>query len=89
MSRQPPVEPEPGNGPDRATGPGRKVIPVALDPAPQGQARTFKGWGDVIDPDGDCKVALEAGKLTIAVPGTLHTWGRKSESSTHRPSSAT
>jgi hypothetical protein len=32
----------------------------------------LKGWGELIDPDGDCKVALDGGKLTVQVPGTAH-----------------
>jgi hypothetical protein len=32
----------------------------------------LKGWGQATDPNGDCRFALKAGKLTIAVPGTLH-----------------
>ena len=36
------------------------------------QATSLPGWGDVIDPDGDCLVRAEKGKLTITVPGTLH-----------------
>ncbi len=34
--------------------------------------RSIKGWGDVIDPDGDCTFRLQGGKLSIAVPATLH-----------------
>jgi WD40 repeat protein/regulation of enolase protein 1 (concanavalin A-like superfamily) len=34
--------------------------------------RTIPGWGEVIDPDGDCTISEKEGKLTIAVPGTLH-----------------
>ena len=34
--------------------------------------RQIKGWGDVTDPEGDCQVAEDQGKLTIAVPGTYH-----------------
>jgi hypothetical protein len=29
-------------------------------------------WGDVIDPDGDCRLKLEDGALVGHVPGTLH-----------------
>jgi regulation of enolase protein 1 (concanavalin A-like superfamily) len=34
--------------------------------------RSIRGWGDVIDPDGDCTFRLQGGKLSIVVPGTLH-----------------
>ncbi|MEK7728317.1 MAG: DUF1349 domain-containing protein [candidate division KSB1 bacterium] len=36
------------------------------------QIKTLKGWGEVIDPDGDCVVKLDKQKLLITVPGTLH-----------------
>ena len=29
-------------------------------------------WGEVIDPDGDCELKLQAGDLVCDVPGTLH-----------------
>jgi hypothetical protein len=32
----------------------------------------LKGWGTTSDPDGDCRFELKDGKLSIAVPGTLH-----------------
>lgn len=32
----------------------------------------IEGWGELIDPDGDCRVALKDGRLTISVPGTYH-----------------
>jgi regulation of enolase protein 1 (concanavalin A-like superfamily) len=32
----------------------------------------IEGWGEVIDPDGDCQVNLDKGTLTIAVPATKH-----------------
>jgi regulation of enolase protein 1 (concanavalin A-like superfamily) len=41
-----------------------------------GQAKMPKpgGWGEVVDPDGDCKFDFDAdkGRLTIAVPGKPH-----------------
>ncbi len=33
---------------------------------------TLEGWGEVVDPDGDCKVGIEKERLTISVPGKLH-----------------
>ncbi len=44
---------------------------AAGDGAP---ARRVPGWGEVVDPSGDCKVALDPARdrLTIAVPGTPH-----------------
>jgi uncharacterized protein (TIGR03067 family) len=35
-------------------------------------ALTIKGWGTVIDPDGDCTLREDKGEVTIKVPGTLH-----------------
>jgi hypothetical protein len=34
--------------------------------------QAVKGWGEVTDPDGDCRVAEEKGVLTITVPKTHH-----------------
>jgi regulation of enolase protein 1 (concanavalin A-like superfamily) len=34
--------------------------------------QTLKGWGEVIDPDGDCRVALEGDRLTISIPPARH-----------------
>jgi regulation of enolase protein 1 (concanavalin A-like superfamily) len=36
--------------------------------------RKIEGWGEVVDPDGDCKFTVEATKgiLVVNVPGTLH-----------------
>lgn len=36
------------------------------------QPPMISGWGQVVDPDGDCTVKEDRGKLTIAVPATLH-----------------
>ena len=41
---------------------------IAANPA----GEKIKGWGETIDPDGDCKFTLEKDRLTIKVPGTLH-----------------
>jgi regulation of enolase protein 1 (concanavalin A-like superfamily) len=34
--------------------------------------QTIQGWGTVTDPDGDCTVKQDKGKLTVAVPGGTH-----------------
>lgn len=34
--------------------------------------QVFNGWGTVTDPDGDCTVTEDKGKLTVKVPGSLH-----------------
>jgi WD40 repeat protein len=48
------------------------AAPLAA-PTPGGPApRTLPGWGEVVDPDGDCTFAGEDGKLTITLPGTIH-----------------
>jgi regulation of enolase protein 1 (concanavalin A-like superfamily) len=36
------------------------------------KAQTIKGWGTLVDPDGDCKIAEDKDKLTITVPNVLH-----------------
>ena len=40
----------------------------ADEPKPQ----AIEGWGTVVDPDRDCRIALSEGKLTMAIPGTYH-----------------
>ena len=48
---------------------------AALFGAVQGQEKksaVIKGWGTWIDPDGDCKVVQDGGKVTITVPKTHH-----------------
>jgi regulation of enolase protein 1 (concanavalin A-like superfamily) len=47
---------------------------VALGSAAAGdrKAQTIDGWGTVVDPDGDCRVRQDKGKLTITVPKTYH-----------------
>ena len=32
----------------------------------------IKGWGDVIDPDKDCQVQVDDGKVTVKIPGAAH-----------------
>ncbi len=32
----------------------------------------IKGWGDVLDPDGDCKINEMNGQVTMEVPGIYH-----------------
>src|SRR5262249_17305731 len=34
--------------------------------------RSLEGWGELTDPDGDCTIGADRGKLTITVPGTPH-----------------
>ena len=44
----------------------------ALAPADPKADEMLPGWGKPIDPDGDCKIALDDGKLTFEVPGSWH-----------------
>jgi regulation of enolase protein 1 (concanavalin A-like superfamily) len=50
------------------------ALAVLLGPAPaqDKKAVNIKGWGTWIDPDGDCKVEADGGKVTITVPKTHH-----------------
>ncbi|HTU25109.1 MAG TPA: efflux RND transporter periplasmic adaptor subunit [Pirellulales bacterium] len=41
-------------------------------PADRKPARTIKGFGTLVDPDGDCLVKEASGKLTIKIPKTWH-----------------
>jgi len=45
---------------------------LSLARADDKKPQTIKGWGTVVDPDGDCRVTEENGMVTIAVPGTYH-----------------
>jgi regulation of enolase protein 1 (concanavalin A-like superfamily) len=40
--------------------------------AEEKKPRVIKGWGEVIDPDGDCTIQSEKGKVTITVPEKNH-----------------
>ena len=55
------------------TKPGRYLLGVdrSATANPAGGARILR-WGDVIDPDGDCKVVLENGGMKLEVSGSLH-----------------
>jgi squalene-hopene/tetraprenyl-beta-curcumene cyclase len=52
-----------------------RIVRVAFIQEPQARARSFKDWGDVVDPDGDCQIAVKGGKLSIGLPGTLYDLG--------------
>lgn len=45
---------------------------VEAAPVKEKKVQTIKGWGTVVDPDRDCKIALDEGKVTITVPTTCH-----------------
>jgi regulation of enolase protein 1 (concanavalin A-like superfamily) len=36
------------------------------------KAQTIEGWGEVIDPAGDCQIVEKKGRVVITVPGTQH-----------------
>src|SRR5688500_15258010 len=49
------------------------LFAVAADtPATKPAPRQIEGWGDVIDPDGDCRITGTAEALEILVPGSYH-----------------
>jgi hypothetical protein len=52
---------------------GAAAIPVEGAPhAPEGRVRSRDGWTNVINPDGDCTIRPEKGRVTITIPGTHH-----------------
>jgi regulation of enolase protein 1 (concanavalin A-like superfamily) len=48
------------------------VLAGAARPGDDKKVAEFKGWGRLVDPDGDCKVSSENGRVTIMIPGTVH-----------------
>jgi regulation of enolase protein 1 (concanavalin A-like superfamily) len=48
---------------------GLLVLAVRADEKP---GTRLKGWGEVIDPDRDCQIDLDKGKVTMKVPGKAH-----------------
>ena len=65
------------------------VLPCLLlvtIPAASQSIQSLKGWGDVTDPDGDCKVTSDAAKLTISIPGVYHDfWAEKDKGKVNSP----
>jgi RNA polymerase sigma factor (sigma-70 family) len=49
-----------------------KKSPAPPAAAPAKGWVTLKGWGMALDPDGDCKFAVQTDKLTITLPGKDH-----------------
>jgi hypothetical protein len=45
---------------------------MSIAAAADKDAQTIDGWGQVVDPKGDCKVAEKAGVLSITVAGGYH-----------------
>jgi regulation of enolase protein 1 (concanavalin A-like superfamily) len=59
---------------------------LAAMPAASQPMQTIKGWGDATDPDGDCKVSADGGKLTIWIPGSYHDfWAEKDKGKVNAP----
>jgi|SRR5688572_27744747 len=48
------------------------LFAFAAEAPPTTKAGEIEGWGDVIDPDGDCRVAGTGASLEIVVPGSYH-----------------
>jgi len=48
------------------------VVAGGSMPGDRGDVLEIKGWGRLIDPDGDCKFSIERGRVSIAIPGTVH-----------------
>jgi regulation of enolase protein 1 (concanavalin A-like superfamily) len=48
------------------------LFAFAADAPPTTKAGEIEGWGDVIDPDGDSRVAGTGTSLEIVVPGSYH-----------------
>ncbi len=44
-------------------------LAVPVDDRP---GKAIAGWGEIIDPDGDCQITAVKGKVTIQVPGKAH-----------------
>ena len=63
---------EDGRGQGHLTKPGHYFVAVPQAAAPGVIADAIQTWGDVVDPDGDCKIKFENGGLALEVPGTLH-----------------
>src|SRR5438105_115775 len=40
--------------------------------ADENPVRNIKGWGDLVDPDNDCPVRVDDGKVTVKIPSTAH-----------------
>jgi regulation of enolase protein 1 (concanavalin A-like superfamily) len=45
---------------------------VAAGGRTDGRPEPVPGWGTATDPDGDCKVKVQKGRLTMSLPGAAH-----------------
>src|SRR4051812_18412855 len=48
------------------------VLPPAAESDKDKAPMTIQGWGEVVDPAGDCRISVDKDTLRIAVPGTKH-----------------
>src|SRR5271165_2279807 len=48
------------------------LIFFAASQAQEKKDRVIAGWGTVVDPDNDCKVSADKGKLTLIIPKVWH-----------------
>jgi regulation of enolase protein 1 (concanavalin A-like superfamily) len=47
------------------------AIPLRADEKEK-EGPKLKGWGEVVNPDDDCAIAVKEGALTLTLPGTAH-----------------
>jgi regulation of enolase protein 1 (concanavalin A-like superfamily) len=57
------------------------VVATTLVAAESGAPQVVEGWGVAFDPNGDCQFLKQGDRLSIIVPGTLHTLSPTAESS--------
>ena len=48
------------------------AVCLPLSAAPDKTPQLIKGWGEVTDPDGDCRIIEDKGEVTITVPKAWH-----------------
>lgn len=48
------------------------MLPSVAVVAAERETQTIEGWGEVVDPMGDCRVEEQGGAVSITVPGTYH-----------------
>ena len=58
--------------PAAAPPPVASVPPPSSPPGPSVPTATETGSGTAVDPDGDCRIAVQGDATTIEVPGTIH-----------------
>ena len=73
--------------PSRGDDPGREA--ETRDDRKAAEDGAGRGWGEVIDPDGDCGLRFVAGKVEVTVPGTAHDLAAETETVNAPPSFAT